>query len=74
MERPPKPGMIPVSTTQVKGGCFVLAWQPQQVTLLVTEAPQWYSYAGQILKANLAFTAVFGFALLVVLVITRAGR
>lgn len=74
MDRPPKPGMIPVSTEQIKDGCFVLGWQPQQVTMLVTEAPQWYSYASKILKANLVFTAVYALALLVVLVVNRAWR
>ena len=74
MNNPPRPGMVPVSTDQIKDGCFVLGWQPQQVTMLVTEAPQWYSYASKILKANLVFTAVFAFALLVVLVISRDAR
>lgn len=71
MDKPPAPGLIPVSTNQVKDGCFVLTWQPQQVTMLVTEAPQWYSYAGKILKANLIFTAVFACALLIVLISIR---
>lgn len=74
MDRPPKPGMIPVSTGQVLDGCYILSWQPQNVTMLVSDAPEWYAYAGKILKANLIFTAVYALALLVVLVLNRAGR
>lgn len=74
MDKPPMPGMIPVSTDQLKDGCFVLRWQPQQVTMMVSDASEWYAYAGKILKANLVFTAVFAFALLVVLVMSREWR
>lgn len=74
MDHPPKPGMIPVSTDQLKDGCFVLGWQNQQVTMLVTEGPQWYSYASKILKAQMAFTCVFAFALLLVLMVIRERR
>ena len=74
MDRPLKPGMIPVSTGQVLDGCYILAWEPQNVTMLVTEAPEWYAYAAKILKANLIFSAVFALALLIVLVLNRAGR
>lgn len=63
--------MIPVSTDQVKDGCFVLSWQPQQVTMLISDAPQWYFLTGRMLKAELAFCAVFAIALLVVLVSIR---
>jgi hypothetical protein len=74
MDRPPHPGMIPVSTEQIRDGCFVISWQGQPTTMLITEAPQWYAYAGKILKANLAFTAVFALALLVVLVVYHERR
>ncbi len=67
-------GMIPVSTNQVKDGCFVLSWQPQKVTMLLSDAPLWYAYAGKILKANFVFTAVFALALLAVLVVNRDRR
>lgn len=71
MNNPPKPGMIPVSTDQVKDGCFVLGWQDQRAVMLVSDAPQWYEFAGKILKAQLVFSAVFALALLAVLVIKR---
>jgi len=74
IEKPPKSGMIPVSTNLIKDGCFVVSWQIQRTTMLVTEAPQWYAYATQVLKANLFFTAIFVIGLLVVLVISRGRR
>lgn len=74
MNQPPHPGWVPVSTDKVKDGCFVLDWQPQQVSMLLTDAQEWYTYAGKILKVNLIFTTVFAFALLIVLVLTRDAR
>lgn len=74
MNQPPHPGMVPVSTDRFKDGCFVLDWQPQQMSLMVSDAPQWYAYAAKILKANMAFTAVFAFALLLVLAVNRDRR
>ena len=74
MNQPPRPGLVPVSTDRLKDGCFVLDWQPQQVSMLISDAPQWYAYAGKILKVNMAFTAVFAFLLLVVLAVNRDRR
>jgi len=74
IEKPAKSGLIPVSTNLIKDGCFVISWQTQKTTMLVTEAPQWYNYATQVLKANFFFTAIFVVGLLVVLVISRHGR
>jgi hypothetical protein len=74
IEKPPKSGMIPVSTNLIKDNCFVISWQVQRTTMLVTEAPQWYAYATQVLKANFFFTAIFVVGLLVVLVISRGKR
>lgn len=69
---PPGPGLVPVSTDKLnKNGCLILAWQPQQVTMLVSDAPLWYSYAGKILKANLVFAFVFALCFIVVLVVQR---
>ena len=70
-DRPEKPGLVLVSTTKVEGGCSVLGWQPQSTTWLVSEGTVWYGYASNVLKVNLAFTAVFALCLLVVLVINR---
>lgn len=71
MDKPPKPGLVPVSTDQVKDGCFVLSWQPQQVSMLVSDAQQWYIYSAKMLKTQMTFSAVFALALLVVLVMIR---
>ncbi len=70
-DHPAKSGLMVVSTDRVQDGCHVLGWQPQSATWLVSEGEQFYQFAGKVLKANLAFTAVFAFALLVVLVINR---
>lgn len=71
---PPAPGLVPVSTDKLnKNGCLVLSWQPQQATMLVSDAPQWYSYAAKILKANLIFSGVYALGLLIVLAVNR-GR
>ena len=74
MDQAPRPGLVPVSTGQIKDGCFVLAWQPQQVSMMVSDAPQWYSFAGKILKANLIFSAIFACALVLVVVLNRVWR
>lgn len=71
MNTPPKPGMVPVSTDQVKDGCFVMVWQNQQVTMLVSDAHEWYSLAGKMMKAGFVFCSIFALAFLLVLVIRR---
>lgn len=71
MNTPPKPGMVPVSTDQVKDGCFVMTWQTQQVTMLVSDAPQWYSFASKILKVDVASHFIFVGVLLLILVLIR---
>lgn len=67
VDKPAKPGLVLVSTGKVQDGCFVLGWQVQSSTWLVSEGTQWYAYAGKILKAQMAFTCIFGLGLLIVL-------
>jgi hypothetical protein len=70
-DKPDKPGLMIVSTTRTFGDCYVLEWRQQSTTLITSEAPQWYAYTSKILKANLAFTAVFAVGLLIVLFLNR---
>ncbi len=70
-DKPEKPGLMLVSTNKIQDGCYVLGWQPQAATWLVSEGTQFYQFAGHLLKADLAFTSVFAFCLLVVLVVNR---
>ncbi len=72
-DKPDKPGLVMISTVRVQDGCYVLGWQAQQTTLLVSDAPEFYGFAKNVLKADLTFSGVFAFCLLVVLVISRAG-
>jgi len=70
-DKPDRPGLLLVSTDRIQDNCYVLGWQPQSATWLVSEGVQFYQFAGKMLKANLAFTGVFAFCLLVVLVLNR---
>lgn len=73
-ETPPKPGMVPVATDKVsRDGCYMLVWQPQQVTMLVSDAPQWYSLAGKFLKTDVSSNLVTAalIVLVIVLVVKR---
>jgi hypothetical protein len=74
MDKPEKPGLMLVSTDRTQDACFVLGWQPQSVTMLISDAPQWYALAGKILKVDMAFSAVFAFCLLLVLGLNRVVR
>jgi len=71
VDKPEKPGLILVSTGKVQDGCFILGWQQQSSTWLVSEGTMWYPFASKLLKVNLAFTSVFALALLLVLYIRR---
>jgi len=73
-DKPAKPGLVLVSTSRVEGECYVLGWQPQSANWLVSEGSQWYAYSSSLLKVNLAFTSIFAFCLLVVLVLNRRVR
>lgn len=70
-DKPEKPGLILVSTTKTQDGCYVLGWQPQQATWIVSESQQWYQYADKVFKANLAFTSIFALSILVLLFLNR---
>ncbi len=70
-DKPDKPGLVLISTVKIQDGCYVLGWQTQATTMLVSEAPQFYQFAQDIMEADIAFAGVFAFCLLVVLVITR---
>lgn len=69
--KPDKPGLVVVSTGKTLDGCFVLGWQAQSTNWVASDGPQWYSLAGHMLKADLAFSAVFAVCLLVAVVVTR---
>lgn len=73
-EKPAKPGLVLVSTSKVQDGCFVMGWQEQNATWLVSDGAQWYGFANNILKANLTFSGIFAFVLLVVLWLNRRVR
>lgn len=74
IEKPEKAGLVAVSTGKIEGDCFVIGWQEQKATWLVSDGAQWYNLAGNMMKANLAFTAVFAFCLLVAVIFTRGPR
>lgn len=72
---PPTSGLVPVSTEKLnKNGCLVLEWQPQQVSMLVSDAPEWYAYTAKLLKINLVSSCGYALALFVILVINRGRR
>lgn len=73
-DKPEKPGLVLVSTSKVQGECYVLGWQTQSANWLVSEGQQWYAYSSNLLKVNLAFTAVFAICLLIVLAFNRRVR
>lgn len=70
-DKPAKPGLVLVSTTKTQDGCYVLGWQGQQSTWIVSESQQWYVYADKMLKANIAFTSVFALSILILLFLNR---
>lgn len=73
-DKPEKPGLILTSTNRIQDGCYVLGWQPQSTTWLVSEGQQWYVFANKVLKANLAFTSIFALSVLFLLFINRRVR
>lgn len=73
-DKPSKPGMVLISTTKAQDGCYVLGWQEQSATWLVSEGTQWYAFSSKLLKVNLTFCAAFAFALLIVLWLNRRVR
>lgn len=73
-DKPEKPGLLLISTNRIQDGCYVLGWQPQQTTWLVSEGQEWYVYANKVLKANIAFTSIFALSVLFLLFINRRVR
>ena len=73
-DKPLKQGLMLVSTDHVDAGCYVLAWQEPKAVLLVSEGPAFYELSGKLLKADITFAVIYGFLLLVVLVLNRVWR
>ncbi len=73
-DKPEKPGLLLISTNRIQDGCYVLGWQAQQTTWLVSEGQQWYLFANKVLKVNLAFTSIFALSVLFLMFINRRVR
>jgi hypothetical protein len=66
-DRPPwKPGLLLISTDKVADGCFVLDWQEQSTTWLVSENKEWAHLAERNFIVNMSFTFVFAVFLLII--------
>ncbi len=74
MDKPDRPGLLMVSTDKVQDGCYVIGFQPQSTTWLVSDEGHWAIYAGKMLKANMAFCAVWAFVLTIALIALVMNR
>ena len=69
--KPDHPGLVIVSTDKTQDGCYVLDWHTQSTNWVASDGPQWYALAGHVSKVTFVGEVIFGFLLLVVLVINR---